>query len=143
MTIVETRPAERGLALENGLFSKGYGNEVRALPGERFEHLFEQRVDAYAALGDTDHLAIDSAEGRLTFGELDGRANQLARFLKKQGIGSGDRLALLFDKSIFSYIATLAVLKLNAAYVPLDQSFPADRIAFISEDAGCKAILTI
>src|SRR5690606_38176771 len=70
-------------------------------------------------------------------------ANQLARFLKTQGFGSGDRFALLFDKSIFSYIATLAVLKINAAYVPLDQSFPADRIAFICEDAECKAILTI
>src|SRR5690606_4524915 len=73
----------------------------------------------------------------------DARANQLARWLKGQGIGSGDRLALLFDKSIFSYIATLAVLKLQAAYVPLDQSFPADRIAFIAADAGCKAILSI
>jgi non-ribosomal peptide synthetase component F len=59
------------------------------------------------------------------------------------GIVAGDRLALLFDKSVYSYIATLAVLKLNAAYVPLDQSFPADRIAFIAEDAGCRAILSI
>src|SRR5262245_252390 len=127
MSIVETRPADEALAPRNVLFSKGFSNDVRTLPGERFEHLFEQRVDAYAAT-DPGHLAIDSAEARLTFAELDGRANQLARWLKGKGIGSGDRLALLFDKSIFSYVATLAVLKLNAAYVPLDQSFPADRI---------------
>src|SRR5688572_19355929 len=135
MTIVETRPAEPALALEHVLFSKGYSNEVRALPGERFEHLFEQRVDAYAAAGDSEKLAIDSAEAQLTFAALDARANQLARWLKGQGIAAGDRLALLFDKSIYSYVATLAVLKLGAAYVPLDQSFPADRIAFICEDA--------
>src|SRR5690606_38427194 len=111
-------------------------------PGERFEHVFEERVDILAAT-DPGHLAIDSSEAKLTFGELDARADQLARFQKTQGFGSGDRVALLFDKSIFSYIATLAVLKLNAAYVPLDQSFPADRIAFIAEDAGCRAILSI
>lgn len=144
MAEVLTRVAESGTSeLPNVLFSKGYSNDVRTLPGERFEHLFEQRVDAYAAAGDTAKLAIDSAEAQLTFAALDARANQLARHLKSRGIGSGDRLALLFDKSIFSYIATLAVLKLNAAYVPLDQSFPADRIAFIAEDAECKAILSI
>jgi non-ribosomal peptide synthetase-like protein len=133
---------ETEVELPDVLFAAGYDNAVRARPGERFEHLFEQRVDIFAVT-DPEHLAIDSSEARLTFAELDARANQLARYLKAQGIGSGDRLALLFDKSIFSYIATLAVLKLNAAYVPLDQSFPADRIAFICEDAECKAILTI
>ncbi|HHY50704.1 MAG TPA: amino acid adenylation domain-containing protein, partial [Alphaproteobacteria bacterium] len=143
MTTVANRPADHGEALAAVLFNTRYSNAVRALPGERFEHLFEQRVDAVIAAGDSGKLAIDSTEAQLTFPELDARANQLARWLQGQGIGSGDHLALLFDKSIFSYIATLAVLKLQAAYVPLDQSFPADRIAFIAEDAGCKAILSI
>jgi non-ribosomal peptide synthetase-like protein len=143
MTTVEARPlATEAADLSDVLFNESFSNEVRNRPGERFEHLFEERVDAYAA-ADPKHLAIDSAEAQLTFAELDARANQLARHLKSRGFGSGDRFALLFDKSIFSYIATLAVLKINAAYVPLDQSFPADRIAFICEDAECKAILTI
>ena len=124
------------------LYAKGYSNAVRCKPGQRFEQLFEDRVDILAA-SDPAHLAIDSTEGKLTFADLDGRANQLARYLKRLGLGSGDRLALLFDKSIFSYVATLAVLKLNAAYVPLDASFPADRIAFIAEDASVKSILSM
>ena len=144
MTVAQTRfAADTETGLENVLFSAGFSNAVRALPGERFEQLFERRVDAYAAAGDIAKLAIDSAEAQLTFAALDARANQLARHLKSKGIGAGDRLALLFANSVYSYIATLAVLKLNAAYVPLDQSFPADRIAFICEDAECRAILTI
>lgn len=143
MNLLATKPAlDAGVDLSDVLFAAGYDNAPRVRPGERFEHVFEERVDILAAT-DPGHLAIDSSEAKLTFGELDARANQLARFLKTQGFGSGDRVALLFDKSIFSYIATLAVLKLNAAYVPLDQSFPADRIAFIAEDAGCRAILSI
>jgi non-ribosomal peptide synthetase-like protein len=141
MTILAPQAAAAGLS--DVLFNSAYSNDVRVQPGERFHQLFEERVDILAASGQGAHLAIDSAEAQLTFGELDARANQLARWLRTQGIGNGDRLALLFDKSIFSYIATLAVLKLNAAYVPLDQSFPADRIAFIAEDATCKAILSI
>ena len=117
-------------------------NAPRAHPGERFEQLFEERVDSLAAT-DPGHLAIDSAEGQLTFAELDACANRLARHLKRFRLGSGDRIALLFDRSIFSYVATLAVLKINAAYVPLDVSFPADRIAFIAEDAEVSAILSL
>jgi non-ribosomal peptide synthetase-like protein len=125
------------------LTATAFSNIVRSVPGERFEHLFERRVDALEAAGNAGKLAIDSIEAHLSFADLDARANQVARYLRAQGIRPGDRLALLFDKSIYSYVATLAVLKIHAAYVPLDQSFPADRIAFICEDAECKAILSI
>ena len=143
MNVIATQPVrDTAIDLSDILFAQGYDNQPRAHAGERFEQLFEERVDILAAT-DPGHLAIDSAEAQLTFSALDARANQLARYLKSRGFGSGDRFALLFDKSIFSYIATLAVLKINAAYVPLDQSFPADRIAFICDDAECGAILTI
>lgn len=143
MNVIDTAPArDAATDLSDILFAPGHDFSPRAAAGERFEHLFEERVDILAAT-DPGHLAIDSAEAQLTFTELDARANQLARYLKNNGFGAGDRFALLFDKSIYSYIATLAVLKINAAYVPLDQSFPADRIAFICEDAECGAILTI
>jgi len=124
------------------LVRTGVDNTVRWHLGQRFEHLFEARVDALQAT-DPTHLAVDGPEGTLTYGDLDARANQLARVLRRQGFRAGDRLALLFDKSMFSYIATLAVLKLHAAYVPLDASFPADRIAFIAEDARVAAILSL
>lgn len=118
-------------------------NAVRWQPGERLHHLFEQRCLQFLQAGDLRHLAVDSAQGRWTYPQLDLRANQLARYLLVQGYQSGDVIGLLFDKSANSYLAMLAVLKINAAYVPLDPGFPDDRIAYIAEDAGLKTILTL
>ncbi|MGH1480968.1 MAG: Pls/PosA family non-ribosomal peptide synthetase [Geminicoccales bacterium] len=114
-------------------------NEVRWTQGERLHHLFEQRVDELP----TSHLAIDSDEGQLTFAELDQAANRLARHMLSQGLGSGDIVALLFDRSNHSYVSLLAVQKINAAYVPLDVGFPEDRINYICEDAGVSTIMTL
>jgi non-ribosomal peptide synthetase-like protein len=132
-------PAEQSPTI---LVCRERDNTVRWRPGERLQHLFEQRCDQFASAGDTRHLAVDSAEGPWTYGELDARANQLARYLRSQGLHAGDVIALLFDKSVHSYVSMLAVLKIHAAYVPLDPCFPADRIAFIAGDAGVKAVLT-
>ena len=78
----------------------------------------------------------------MTYRELDARANQLARFLVRRGVRPGDRIGLLFDAAVDSYVAMLAVLKAHAAYVPLDAAFPADRLAFITADAGLRLVLT-
>ncbi|MGI9509265.1 MAG: amino acid adenylation domain-containing protein, partial [Geminicoccaceae bacterium] len=124
------------------LMPKG-DNDVRWRAGERLHHLFEQRVDDFEKSGDAGHLAIDSEEGKLTFAELDQAANRLARYLLAEGLGFGDIVALLFDRSNHSYISLLAVQKINAAYVPLDVGFPEDRISYICEDAGVSTILTL
>jgi non-ribosomal peptide synthetase-like protein len=121
------------------LVCKNVDNTVRWRPGERLNHYFEQRCDQLPS----DHLAVITEDVSLTFRELDDRANQAARYLLDQGLKAGDRVGLLFDKSIHSYVALLAVLKIGAAYVPFDASFPADRIAFILEDANVKAILSV
>ena len=67
----------------------------------------------------------------------------MARHLIEQGIRSGDRVGLIFDKSFETYVAMLAVLKVNAAYVPLDAAFPVERISFIVGDAEMSAIVTM
>lgn len=114
------------------------GDDVpRWTPGERLHHLFEARVDTAP-----DNIAVRTLEGDITFADLDARANRLAHHLMAQGRGPGDVIALLFDRCADSYVAMLAVLKINAAYVPLDPVFPADRIAYIAQDAGVSAILT-
>ena len=113
-------------------------NQVRWSRGERLHHLFEQRCDTL----EPDHLAIDSGAGKLTYAELDRTANRLARYLIGQGLGAGDIIGLLFDRSNDSYVALLAVQKINAAYVPLDIGFPEDRISYIAEDASVSMILT-
>jgi non-ribosomal peptide synthetase-like protein len=118
-------------------------NSPRWSPGERLHHLFEERCDAFEGQKLTAHLAIDSDEASLTYGELDRSANRLARHLIRQGMGAGDIIGLLFDRSVHSYVSLLAVQKIHAAYVPLDVGFPKDRISYIAEDASVSMILTL
>ena len=86
---------------------------------------------------------MDSDEVSLTYGELDARANQVARYLRLHGAGAGDRIGLLFDRPTDSYVAMLAVLKIGAAYVPMDVGFPAERTAYIVNDAQVRTVLTM
>ena len=136
---VKSRPQ----SISDTLFCRDCDNTVRWQAGERLHQLFERRCDQLADQGMGYHYAVVTAERSWTYSELDGRANQLARFLKLQGLASGDFIGLLFDKSVHSYVAMLAVLKIHAVYVPLDPGFPPERIAFIAKDAGLKAVLTL
>ncbi len=120
------------------LTRKGANNAARWKEGERLHHLFE-----HACLRFGDSAAVVKDDLVLTYNELDRRSNQVARFLLEQGVGSGDRVALLFDKSVETYVALIAVLKVNAAYVPLDASFPSERIRFILADAGIRTVLSM
>ena len=131
------RPLFDGVLLAHG--SERY---PRTSAGERLNHLFEQRCDWLRERGDADRLAVDTGGLTMTFDELDRRANQLARHLLATGTRAGDRVALLFDRPVYSYLGMLAALKINAAYVPLDVGFPTDRIAYIVEDAGVSTVLT-
>jgi non-ribosomal peptide synthetase-like protein len=116
---------------------------VRWKPGERLEHLFEQRCDALGEHGIEDSLAVDGPGGRLSYAELDARANRLARLLAaREDIAGGIRVGLLFDSAIDGYVGMLAVLKVHGAYVPLDPGFPPDRVAYIIKDAEVRVVLT-
>ena len=113
-------------------------NSVRWKAGERLNHLLEDACARFAA----NHAVMTDA-GVLSYRDLDSRANQVARHLIAQGIRPGDRVGLLFDKSAETYIAMLAVMKANAAYVPLDASFPAERVRYIIGDAELAAIVSM
>ncbi|MDT7590931.1 MAG: hypothetical protein QOH45_462, partial [Pseudonocardiales bacterium] len=125
------------------LVAAGYPEGFRTVPGERLDHVFEERVDWMRAYENPDHLAVDAGEVKLSFPELDERANQLARYLLANGARPGDRIGLLFDQAVYSYVSMLAVLKINAAYVPLDVGFPSDRISYILSDAGVRFVLSL
>ncbi len=125
------------------LVCKTADNAIRWKEGERLDHLFEQRCDALASAGEAEHPAIVTDMETVSFGTLDQRANRAARYLLSQGLTAADRIGLLFDKTIETYVALLAVMKINAAYVPLDASFPKERIAFILADAGVKAVVSM
>ncbi len=115
---------------------------VRWSKGERLEDLFETLCDTLALTGEDSLPAVVAEGSEYSFRDLDNRANQAARHLQQRGIKPGDRVALLLDKSFDTYVVLLAVQKLHAAYVPLDKSFPNERISFILEDAGVRAIVS-
>ncbi|WP_221521494.1 Pls/PosA family non-ribosomal peptide synthetase [Kitasatospora kifunensis] len=88
------------------------------------------------------NTAVSCGTVSLSYADLDRRANKLARLLRQRGAGPGRNVGILLERSLDSYIALLAVLKSGAAYVPLDPSFPADRVAFIAQDAELCDLVT-
>ena len=86
--------------------------------------------------------AVRCGADALTYAELDKRSNQLAHYLTRSGVTSGTQAGILLDPSINMPVAVLAVLKTGAAYVPLDPSYPQDRLDFIRQDAGLQLTLS-
>ena len=89
-----------------------------------------------------DKTAVICGTVSLSYAELDRRANRLAGLLRQRGAGPGRRVGILLERSLDSYVALLAVQKSGAAYVPMDSSFPADRVAFIADDADLCDLVT-
>ena len=84
---------------------------------------------------------VDAAE-RLTYGELQSRANQLAHELVESGVEPGSVVAILMDREIALPVAMLAVLQAGAAYVPIDPTFPPERQEFMLADIQPRALIT-
>jgi amino acid adenylation domain-containing protein len=83
-----------------------------------------------------DAEAVSRGDRRLTYGELDGLANALAHRLVGLGAGPDRPVAVTGDRSLETIVAVLGVLKAGAAFVPLDPSYPADRLAYMRRDSG-------
>ena len=89
-----------------------------------------------------DNIAIQFGRDRLTYRELDRRSNQLARNLLKYGLKPGSLAAVYFERSLEMIVSMLAIIKTGAGYLPIDPSYPFDRIKLILEDANPLAVLT-
>ncbi|HZE25195.1 MAG TPA: amino acid adenylation domain-containing protein, partial [Blattabacteriaceae bacterium] len=87
-------------------------------------------------------LALTFAEESLTFHELNQQANRLAHYLITYGVGPETLVAICMDRSAEMLTAMLAILKAGGAYLPLDPSFPAERIAYMLADAAPLAVIT-
>lgn len=105
---------------------------------ELLHEIFER--SAAAAEG---QIALACGDERMTYGELEQRANQLARHLRSLGVTSGSHVALLLPRSMDVYVALLAALKAGAAYVPLDPDYPADRVEYILADVKADVLVTV
>ncbi len=86
--------------------------------------------------------ALVAGADRITYRDLNRRANRLARYLRSRGVGPDVLVGISLDRSIDLVVAVLAVLKAGGGYVPLDPAYPADRIRFMSGDAGLTLVIT-
>jgi amino acid adenylation domain-containing protein len=90
-----------------------------------------------------DSLAVVGGDTRLTYRELDERANQLAHRLRSLGVSEGSLVALCLPRSPEMVVGLLGVLKAGGAYVPVDPDYPAARIGFMLQDAHAPVTLTL
>lgn len=100
---------------------------------ELFEHNAAHKPDA---------SAIFFREEKVTYRELDQRANQLAHFLIQQGIEHESRVGLCADRSVEMVVGILGILKAGAAFVPIDPTYPADRLDFMIDDSDVEILLS-
>ncbi|MEU0229178.1 amino acid adenylation domain-containing protein, partial [Streptomyces sp. NPDC006284] len=114
-----------------------WNDTAHPLPGRSLPELFEARAQRTP-----EAPALVHGSTRTTYGELNSRANQLARVLLQRGIGPEQYVAVAVPRSPDLVVALLAVLKTGAAYIPVDLEYPADRIAYILGDARPALVLT-
>ncbi|MCH6190946.1 amino acid adenylation domain-containing protein [Paenibacillus polymyxa] len=111
--------------------------QPEAAPAAAFHRLFEEQAERTP-----EEAAVVYENDRLTYAELNERANRLAATLRASGIGRETIVGILAERSVDLLVAVLAVWKAGGAYVPLDPDYPAERVRFMLEDSGAKVLLT-
>src|SRR5262249_41691363 len=91
---------------------------------------------------DPGAVAVSFGDSSMSYRGLEGAANRLAHLLVEQGVGPGQRVALLFPRSVEAIVAILGVLKTGAAYVPIGPALPDARLDFVLADAGPAVVVT-
>jgi surfactin family lipopeptide synthetase A len=89
-----------------------------------------------------NRVAVSYEREHLTYQDLDRRANWLAQHLRERGVQRGHLVGICLERSIEMVVSLLAVLKTGAAYVPLDPSYPTERLRFMQQDAELRAVIT-
>ncbi|MGF6351683.1 amino acid adenylation domain-containing protein [Variovorax sp. W2I14] len=115
-----------------------FADGASAPPGHVLAHAAFERQAALRPQA----TALEHDGERLGYGELDQRANQLARHLRSVGVGADDRVGLCLPRGFDVIVALLATLKAGAAYVPLDPSYPDQRLAWQLDDCAPRVLLT-
>jgi amino acid adenylation domain-containing protein len=92
---------------------------------------------------DSEAVAVASNDISMTYGDLEKKANQLAHYLRANGVRAEDRVGFYLPRSEKILISLLAILKAGGAYVPLDPTYPAERIAYMVENSHPAVIVTL
>ena len=113
-------------------------NDTRSeLPGKCTHELFVEQCERTP-----DSVAVEFGDARLTYRELNARANQLGHYLRKKGVGPGKLVALCADRGLDMVVGLLGILKAGGAYIPLDPGFPKERLAAMLDDAKPFLLIT-
>ncbi|MFF2144924.1 amino acid adenylation domain-containing protein [Kitasatospora sp. NPDC058190] len=122
---------------ESALLLREVNDTGHGIPEGTVADVFEDRVRQTPQA-----VAVVGEGARLSYAELDARANRLANHLASLGVRPGSRVAVLQERSVALVVSFLAVAKLGAAYVPLDSRYPAGRLELIVGEARCAVLLT-
>ncbi|WP_154665891.1 non-ribosomal peptide synthetase, partial [Paenibacillus pinihumi] len=99
--------------------------------------LFEEQAERLSS-----QTAVVYGDERLTYGELNARANQLAHALRSQGVGKEMLVGVMAERSVELIVSLLGVLKAGGAYLPIDPAYPQERIAYMLADSGARWLLS-
>ncbi|MGH2806057.1 MAG: amino acid adenylation domain-containing protein, partial [Actinomycetota bacterium] len=105
------------------------------------EYLLHRALSTSAARS-PDRVAVEDRDRKITYSELEARANRLGHLLVELGVQRGDRVALYLDKSLDSVVGVYGIMKAGACYVPFAPAAPARRLGSIAADAGISVIVT-
>ncbi|MVO98166.1 non-ribosomal peptide synthetase [Paenibacillus lutrae] len=123
---------------ETNKLTIAFNDTVMVYPKDRTVHWFVEEQ----AERTPDQTALIAGEERLSYSELNERANRLARTLRHHGVGPDRTVGLLTDRSAELLVGLLAVLKAGGAYVPIDPAYPRERIRYMLADSGTSVLLT-
>jgi amino acid adenylation domain-containing protein len=106
------------------------------------QDVFVPQLVALQAATTPDATAVVKGDQRLSYRELNERANQLAHYLRACGVQPNTLVGLCLDRSLDMVVGLLAILKAGGAYVPLDPSYPSERLVFMLQDAAISVLVT-
>ena len=116
----------------------GWNHTAADYPRERCVHeLFEQQAEQTP-----DAVAVVYEGEQLTYEALNRRTNQLAHHLRGMGVGAEVKVGVCLERSLGMVVGLLGVMKAGGAYLPLDASYPPERLAYMIEDARAAVVLT-
>ncbi|MBW4685865.1 MAG: amino acid adenylation domain-containing protein [Komarekiella atlantica HA4396-MV6] len=117
---------------------KQFNNNIKTYPVEQtINSLFEKQVSQTP-----NNIAVIHQQTKLTYHELNQKANQLAEILRKLGVVKGEFIGIFKDRDINFLIAILAIYKAGGAYVPIDSTYPPNRIKYMLANSEVRFLLT-
>ena len=114
-----------------------WNDTARLLPDRCIHQLFEEQVRLTP-----EAVAVSDEQEQLSYAELNVRANQLAHYLREQGVGAEVLVGICMERTVEMVVSLLAVLKAGGAYVPLDPTYPEQRLNYMLQDAGVRVLLS-